>query len=106
MSNHTITDRRGDPKVFDLAHNDDGLWLNNNFANPDNKWNADNEFMFRLRKYFFSVRLGETVFLLRIVEILLPTAKHTTCFAKFQCQFLVFAVRNDFALPSDGNKEF
>ena len=57
MANHTITDRNGNPNVFNMKHNDDGLWLNNNWAKPDNKWDADNEFMFRLRKYFFSVPL-------------------------------------------------
>ena len=51
-----ITDRNGNPNVFNLERNDNGLWLNNNWANPDNRWNADNEFVFRLRKYFFSVR--------------------------------------------------
>lgn len=60
------TDRNGNPNVFNLKHNADGLWLNNNWVNPTNKWNPDNELMFRLRKFFFSVRLGETVFLLGI----------------------------------------
>lgn len=46
-----ITDRYGDPNVFDLAHNDDGLWLSNCFAKPDNEWNAGSEFVFRLRKF-------------------------------------------------------
>ncbi|OGD64073.1 hypothetical protein A2215_01410 [Candidatus Berkelbacteria bacterium RIFOXYA2_FULL_43_10] len=44
-----ITDRRGDPKVFDLAHNDDGLWLDSYFAYPAYEWSADGGFVFRLR---------------------------------------------------------
>jgi hypothetical protein len=54
MAGHTITDRNGNPNVFNVEHNDDGLWLNNNWANVDNKWNLDNELMFRLRKKLFS----------------------------------------------------
>ena len=50
-----ITDQNGNPNVFNLERNDDGLNLNNNWANPTNKWNADNELMFGLRKYDFSV---------------------------------------------------
>ena len=36
--------------VFNVERNDDGSWLNNNWAKPTNKWNADDEFVFRLRK--------------------------------------------------------
>lgn len=49
-----ISDRDGNPNVFKLEHNDDGLWLNDNWANPTNRWNPDNEFVFRLRKYLLS----------------------------------------------------
>ena len=31
------TDSNGNPNVFNLEHNTSGLWLNNNWANPDNK---------------------------------------------------------------------
>ena len=48
------TDSDGNPNVFNVEHNDDGLWLNNNWAKPDNEWNPDNKFVFRLRNYFFS----------------------------------------------------
>lgn len=54
MARHTITDRNGNPNVFNLNRDENGLWLNDNWANPQNKWNLDNELMFRLRKYFFS----------------------------------------------------
>ena len=43
------TDRNGKANVFNLEHNEDGLWLNNNWDNPDNRWNPDNEFMFVVR---------------------------------------------------------
>lgn len=49
------TDRDGNPNVFNVNRNDDGLWLDNNWAKPDNEWNPDNQFVFRLRNYFFSV---------------------------------------------------
>ena len=57
MARHTSTDRNGNPNVFNLKHNDNGLWLNNNWANPTNKWNLDYPFVFRLRQYIFSARL-------------------------------------------------
>src|SRR3989344_6872455 len=47
------TDRDGNPNVFNVGRNADGLWLDNNWAKPDNTWNLDNELMFRLRNYFF-----------------------------------------------------
>jgi hypothetical protein len=45
-----IADSGSNPNVFKLNHNDDGLWLNSNWANPDNHWNLDNEIVFRFRK--------------------------------------------------------
>lgn len=44
-------DRDGNPNVFNVERNEDGLWLNNNWAKPTNKWNPDNEFVFCFRKY-------------------------------------------------------
>ncbi len=49
-----IADRDGNPNVFNVNRNDDGLWLNNDWGRHDNRWNADNEFVFSLRNYFFS----------------------------------------------------
>ena len=44
-------DSDGNPNVFNVNRNEDGKeWLNNNWANPTNKWNLDNEFVFHLRK--------------------------------------------------------
>ena len=45
------TDSDGNPNVFKLKRNDDGLWLNDNWAKPTNQWNLDNRFVFRIRKY-------------------------------------------------------
>ena len=53
-----IADRNGNPNVFNLERNDDGLWLNKNWAKPDNRWNPNNEFAFRLRNSFFSAPTG------------------------------------------------
>lgn len=44
-----ISDPDRNPNVFNLERNADGAWLNNNWANPMNKWNSENEFVFRLR---------------------------------------------------------
>lgn len=52
-----ISDRNGNPNVFKLERNEDGLWLNDNWANPGNRWNPENRFVFTLRNYFFP-RLG------------------------------------------------
>ena len=48
------TDSNGNPNVFNLKRNDDGLWLNNNWAKPSNEWNPNNKFAFRLRNCFLS----------------------------------------------------
>jgi hypothetical protein len=45
------TDSNGNPNVFNLNRNDDGLWLDNNWAKPSNTWNPDNEFVFHFRNY-------------------------------------------------------
>ncbi len=45
-----IADRDGRTNVFNLAHNDDGLWLYYAWAEPVYEWCADRVFMFRLRK--------------------------------------------------------
>lgn len=45
-----ITDSGGDPSVFALAHNDDGLWLDDGWTEPDYEWNPEDGFVFRLRK--------------------------------------------------------
>ena len=42
-------DANGNPKVFNLNHNEDDLWLNTNNAHPDNHWNGNNRFVFRRR---------------------------------------------------------
>lgn len=54
MAYYTQTDRNGNPNVFNVEHNDSGLWLDNNWAKPDNRWNADNKIVFSLRKYYLS----------------------------------------------------
>jgi hypothetical protein len=45
-----ITDRDGDPFVFNLVRGDEGLWLCRNWAKPGHFWASDYEFVFRLRK--------------------------------------------------------
>ena len=42
----THYDRDGNPNVFSVNANDDGLWLNTNNGRPDNVWNPDNRFVF------------------------------------------------------------
>lgn len=58
-----ITDSNGNPNVFKVEHNDNGSWLNANNANPDNRWNDNNRFIFVSRNCrFLSYFLGEFCF--------------------------------------------
>jgi hypothetical protein len=41
-----VTDSDGDLNLFNVEHNDNGLWLNTNYGDPDNFWNPDNRFVF------------------------------------------------------------
>jgi len=55
-------DSDDNPNVFDVKRNDDGtLWLNNDWTNPDNRWNLDNRIVFRLR---YSLRFSSVNYLL------------------------------------------
>ncbi len=46
----TISGRNGDPDVFELGRNGDGLWLFDNWAKPGYRWNPGNVLVFCLRK--------------------------------------------------------
>lgn len=48
MARHT-NGSGGNPHVFNVERNEDGLWLNDNWAKPDNRWNPENSFVFRFR---------------------------------------------------------
>lgn len=86
------TNSDGNPNVFKLKQSDDGLWLNDNWAKPDNEWNPDNKFVFRLRNYFLSATLHVAVFLFRIVQIFLPAAEHLPHFLELQSNIFVLLV--------------
>lgn len=47
-----ISDRDGDPIVFELGRDDGGLWLRSPWAGPGDGWGPDDGFVFRLRKAF------------------------------------------------------
>ena len=78
------TDPDGNPNVFNVERNDDGSWLNNNFAKPDNKWNPKNKFVFRLRNCFFSAVFFEGTAVFLLVEIIPPTSKNFTDLFQFE----------------------
>lgn len=82
------TDSDGNPNVFNVERNEDGLWLNDNWAKPDNRWNPKNSFLFRLRPCFLSVISHVTVFLHGIPEALLPTPEHLPCFIELHGQLV------------------
>ena len=50
MGMKQIADRRGDPDVFGLGRDEDGLWLFNIWAGPDSGWIPRDECMFSLSK--------------------------------------------------------
>ena len=77
------TDRNDNPNVFNLNWNGEQLNLNGNNAKPDNRWNADNEFVFRFRNCVLSVALGVAVFLFRIGKALLPATEHPANLIQF-----------------------
>lgn len=100
------TDSDGNPNVFKLERNDDGLWLNDNWAKSDNEWNPDNKFVFRLRNYFLSAALHIAVFLFRIIQTFLPAAKHLADLLELQSDVLAMLVGNELAFPSDRDEKF
>ena len=73
------TDADGNPNVFNVERNSDGSWLNNDWTNSDNHWNADNEIVFRLRKRLFP-RLDGVVFSVRVIQASFPSTKHFAYF--------------------------
>jgi len=75
-------DRDGYPSVFNLNRDEDMLKLNANNARPENRWNADNQFVFLLRKSFFSA-LQNAVFLFGAIQTAFPCNKSSAGFLKF-----------------------
>ncbi len=89
-----VTDRDGNPNVFNLNEDDGELKLNADNAKPDNRWNSDNQFVFRLRKSFLSRALLEgAVFLLWIAEALLPATEHLAGLIELLRNFDVMSIR-------------
>src|SRR3989344_3857926 len=62
------TDRNSNSNVFNLERNEDGLWLNNNWANPDNHWDPGDQCVFSLRKFYLFPAPGG-VFLLLLSKL-------------------------------------
>ena len=75
----TYRDSDGNLKVFKLNHNDDGMWLNGNYANPDNTWNPDNSFLFRFCNLLYFT--GPVLFKRDLrYKLSVPTTKHFSDF--------------------------
>ena len=78
------TDSDGDLNVFNVERNDDGSqWLNSNYDNPDNVWNADNRWVFLRRNSFISLLLGRRVlFILNLLKMFcklsVPSTEHSS----------------------------
>lgn len=98
------SDSDGNPNVFNVERNDDGSWLNNNWAKPTNKWNANNEFVFRLRKCCIP-RLHGAVFALRIFQILLPSTKHFPDLIELFRNVLALLIGDKSSFPSGRNEK-
>lgn len=52
MALRTFSDANGNPNVFYLNANGAKLKLNANNARPDNRWNGNNRFVFRISLHF------------------------------------------------------
>lgn len=104
---HTA-DRDGNPNVFNLNRNDDDLWLNDNNAKPSNRWDADNQFVFRSRKslLFRPSILCRAVFLFTGFDILLPATKHPAAFLKLFSENPVFFMRYELQFPYYVHEKF
>lgn len=50
-----ISDPDGDPGVFVLERDGDGVWLSYDWTEPDERWDPDRRFVFRLRKWFLVI---------------------------------------------------
>ncbi len=100
------TDPDGDPNVFELKCNEDGLWLNDNWAKPSNEWNPDNKFVFRLRNCFLSAVLEVAVFLFGVFQTFLPPAEHLADLLEFQGDIFTIFVRYNLSFPRYGNEKF
>ena len=49
-----IIDSDGYLRVFSVEHNDNGQWLNSNYGNTENVWNADEQWLFVRRNSLYS----------------------------------------------------
>jgi len=61
-----ISDSDGDLNLFNVERNDDGLWLNTNYGNPDNFWDPDDRFVC-VRRNSLYFPLLEAGFFIKIV---------------------------------------
>jgi hypothetical protein len=99
------TDSDGNPNVFNVERNDDGSWLNNNWAKPDKKWNPNNKFVFRLRNCFFSVVLLKSAAVFLPVEIIPPTSKNFPNLLQLESDFLKLLVRQNLPFPCNRDQK-
>ena len=99
-----ITDRNGNPNVFSVERNDDGSWLNGNWAGPTNQWNPTNQLVFSLRKKVFSLLKG-AVFIFWGIQVFFPTPKHFANFIKSFCNIFILLIGNKSCFPHYRNKK-
>jgi hypothetical protein len=92
MARRAKPDPDGNPNVFKLNRDGDDLWLEGNWANPENQWNPNNEFVFRLRKYFLFRDYNARFFFLGLVRLffhppnILPTSSSLSAISS-KCWF-------------------
>ncbi len=82
------------------------MWLNSNNAKPDNKWNPENKFVFRLRNCFLFPLLDGAIFLIGVFQIFLPPAQHLADFIEFQGYLAILFMGKAFGLPGDVDQKF
>ena len=86
----TITDSDGNLNVFDVERDEDGeSWLNSNYGNPSNFWNADNHFVFVSRRFLRSPLFIRRVLFLQSSQ---PSSEHLSYFIKMSGNQDIFFV--------------
>jgi len=100
--------------VLNLNRDGAELQLNANNAKPSNRWNSDNQFVFRFRtSCLFRTfvpglppMLQGAVFLFRIFKALFPAAEYPADFFKFAADVGIVRVADKLAFPRRMDKEF
>ena len=94
----------GNPRFLNANRNDDGRWLDTNWANPDDNWNDNGAFAWSFSQLssFLSCFGGRVLF----YELTVPAAEHLPGVFQRRGDRYVFLRIKGFDLPCDEKEEF